>query len=110
LQGAATRRTAAAVGGTEGKPQAEDVLHDTGEIYRFPVTLTRQRVVESPTPTKWIATSYYRNRGRIISAPTRFNICQSLHFAGEQSSPLWCTSCNCSANPNYPKQIKGALQ
>ena len=43
---------AAAVGGTEVKSQAGSVLRDTDEITGFPVTLTRQRVVESPTPYK----------------------------------------------------------
>ena len=43
-----------AVGGTGDKPKAERALYDTGEIKinGFPVTLTRQRVVESPTPAK----------------------------------------------------------
>ena len=37
---------------TEGKSQAENVLHDTVETNNFSVTLSRQRVVDSPTPTK----------------------------------------------------------
>jgi hypothetical protein len=43
-----------AVGGTGDKPQAERALYDTGEIKinGFSVTLTLQRVVESPTPAK----------------------------------------------------------
>ena len=35
LQGAATWRTAVAAGGTEVKPQAESVLHDTDEMNSF---------------------------------------------------------------------------
>ena len=38
--------------GTEVKSQAGSVLRDTDEITGFPVTLTRQRVIESPTPYK----------------------------------------------------------
>ena len=37
-------------GGTWVKPQAENVLHDTGEMNSFSVTLTRQRIVEAAAP------------------------------------------------------------
>ena len=42
------------------------------------MTLTRQRVVESPTPTERIVTNYYINRGRMISAPTVSNVVGSM--------------------------------
>ena len=67
LWGAATRCTAAAAGGTEGKLHAESVLHDTDEINRFPVTLTRQRVVESPRP-------YRVNSHKLLQKPQADNI------------------------------------
>ena len=48
-RGAATRRTAAAVGGTERKPEQNE-LSSTNETIKFSVTLARQRVVGVADP------------------------------------------------------------
>lgn len=101
-QGVATRRTAAAVGGTGGKPQAESVLHDTNEINRFSVPLTRQRVVGSPHPYKVNSHKrLHKPRADDIRPPHGSTYVSRCVFCGQRSSPLRCTAYNSHAIPVF---------
>ena len=57
------------------------------------VTLARQRVVESPTPTKYAAIKLHSFRGRILFAPTR--LCYFVILCNYLSPPFT------SATPIY---------